>query len=54
MGQKVPPQASMEILNVSVSEQGLCLILTFPEAVEGRIRDEQFLLVLSGQKKEFL
>lgn len=41
----------MEILNVSFSELRLCLIFTFYEAVEGLTCNEQFLLVLSGQKR---
>lgn len=42
----------MEILNVSVAELGLCLIFLFPEALEGLICNEQFLLVLNGQKRK--
>lgn len=42
----------MEILNVSVSELGLCLIFIFPEAVEGLIRNEQSLFVLREQKRK--
>lgn len=42
----------MEMLNVSVSELGLCLIFIFPKAVEGLIRNEQFLFVLREQKRK--
>lgn len=41
----------MEILNVFFKSR-LYLIFTFPEAIEGLTYSEQFLLVLSGQKRK--
>lgn len=42
----------MKILNVSFSELKLCLIFTFPEAVESLTYNEKFLLVLQEQKRK--
>lgn len=52
MGWKSLPLASVETLNVSFSELVLCLIFIFLEAIEGFPCNEQFLLVLSGQKRK--
>lgn len=52
MGWKSLPLASVEILNVSFSELVLCLIFIFLETIEGFPCNEQFLLVLSGQKRK--